>query len=366
MKRVKLPNGFGSITKLKRKNIRNPWYVRVCVGKTPEGRPILKGLKPQTYFATYNDAYMALMKYHENPFDVTINATLQDLYDRKYERDEILDVYKSAWRYCSGIKNIPVRDLRTKDIKMCVEYGIADGHTAPPTLKTYIKTLLCLLLDDAMQEDLVDVNYARNYKIPKSVNAELKEKRKGHVAFTENELCALWNRPDLYLGDMILIQCYSGWRPDELCNLKMSDVDLEAWTIRGGSKTEAGKNRIVPVHSCVRELVRRRYEASLEYGSEYLFTSHKSNGKNIRITYANYNKYFRIAMNELGMDHRPHDPRKTFVTLAKKYDVDEYAIKRIVGHYISDLTERIYTERDVEWLRSEMSKIQCTNNAQTV
>lgn len=357
MRKMKLPNGFGSITKLKRKNIRNPYYVRICVGKTETGRPILKGLKPQTYFATYNEAYMALMQYHENPFDLTQNVTLEDLYKRKYERDEIIDVYKSAWRYCTGIKNIPVRDIRTKDIKMCVEYGIADGHTAPPTLKMFIKTLLCLLLDDAIQEDLVDTNYARNYKLPKSVNSEMKENRQEHVAFTEEELNILWENSDLYMCDMILIQCYSGWRPKELCELKISDVDVENWTFTGGLKTEAGKNRIVPIHSCIQGFVKARYEESVKYGSEYLFSSHKSNGKNIPITYSNYRKSFNKIMDRFGMEHRPHDPRKTFITLAKKYTVDEYAIKRLVGHYIADLTERIYTDRDVEWLRSEIEKV---------
>lgn len=43
--------------------------------------------------------------------------------------------------------------------------------------------------------------------------------------------------------------------------------------------------------------------------------------------------------------------------MAKKSEVDEYAIKYIVGHKISDITERVYTERNVEWLKSEMEKI---------
>lgn len=51
--------------------------------------------------------------------------------------------------------------------------------------------------------------------------------------------------------------------------------------------------------------------------------------------------------------------RKTFVTLAKKYNLDEYAIKRIVGHTITDITEEVYTDRDFEWLKEEMQKIVC-------
>ena len=41
----------------------------------------------------------------------------------------------------------------------------------------------------------------------------------------------------------------------------------------------------------------------------------------------------------------------------KKYKVDEYAIKYIVGHTIKDLTERVYTKRDDDWLLEEIKKI---------
>ena len=55
--------------------------------------------------------------------------------------------------------------------------------------------------------------------------------------------------------------------------------------------------------------------------------------------------------------HRPHDPRMQFITMAKSNGVDEYAIKYIVGHNINDITEKVYIERTIEWLRSEIEKI---------
>ena len=45
--------------------------------------------------------------------------------------------------------------------------------------------------------------------------------------------------------------------------------------------------------------------------------------------------------------------------MAKKYNVDEYAIKRIVRHPIRDITEKVYTDRDIEWLKEEIEKIRC-------
>ena len=43
-----------------------------------------------------------------------------------------------------------------------------------------------------------------------------------------------------------------------------------------------------------------------------------------------------------------------FVTTAKKYGVDEYAIKYMVGHVISDITEKVYTKRELDWLKTEI------------
>lgn len=83
----------------------------------------------------------------------------------------------------------------------------------------------------------------------------------------------------------------------------------------------------------------------------------KETPENLRSLLENRNRFLRV-MKKIGIsDHRPHDGRKDFITRAKKAGCDEYAIKRIVGHSISDLTERVYTERDLDWLKKEIKKI---------
>ena len=71
--------------------------------------------------------------------------------------------------------------------------------------------------------------------------------------------------------DMILYNCYSGWRPTEIISLKVANVDWENKYIRGGIKTNAGKNRIVPIHHSVEQIVKKYYDEALNIGSEYLF-----------------------------------------------------------------------------------------------
>ena len=127
-------------------------------------------------------------------------------------------------------------------------------------------------------------------------------------------------------------------------------------------KTSAGKNRTVPIHPRIYNLVCEQYKKAIDAGSEYLFfqTFKKSKQNNIKkMTYSNYRDRFNNVIQNLQLnpEHKAHDPRKHFVTMAKKYKVDEYAIKYIVGHTIKDLTERVYTKRDDDWLLEEIKKI---------
>lgn len=79
----------------------------------------------------------------------------------------------------------------------------------------------------------------------------------------------------------------------------------------------------------------------------------------MRITYDKYAGRFNkvVAALHLRSEHRPHDPRTTFITMAKKAGVDEYVVKRLAGHKITDVTEAVYTIRDIEWIRDEIEKM---------
>ena len=81
----------------------------------------------------------------------------------------------------------------------------------------------------------------------------------------------LWANVDkvLYV-DVVLIQCYSGWRPQELGLIEMDRVDLDNWEFTGGIKTDAGIDRLVPIHPRIRELVKQKYDEAIRLGSDYL------------------------------------------------------------------------------------------------
>lgn len=371
--RPKLPNGFGQISEIKNRNLRNRFRVMVTVGKTSEGKPISKLLKPNAYFKTYNEAYEALVEYNKNPYDLnTSSITMTELYE-KWSKEYLKTVatsnvrsIQSAWNYCSVLYEMRVADVRAKHLKKCIDGASREGKgkiiQASANTKSRIKSIFNLMFDYANENDLVEKNYARTFNVSDKILKEVEEVKRGHISFTDKEMEILWKNVDkIPYVDVILIQCYSGWRPQELGLIELNRVDLNNWVFAGGMKTDAGMNRLVPIHSKIRPLIKKRYEEAININSKYLINCTDSQRKNdIKMTYDKYRHRFRSIRDKLNLnpEHRAHDPRKQFITMAKRYNLDEYAIKYIAGHRISDVTEKIYTDRTVQWLKDEMEKIE--------
>ena len=372
-KRRRLPNGFGQISEIKNRNLRNPFRAMVTVGVTSKGKPICKPLKPESYFATYNDAYMALAEYNKNPYNLEPSITVKQLYDKwsnKYfetlKSDSSVRTINSAWSYCSAIYDIRASDVRARHIKSCMENGVAiiKGIEHHPTagVKARIKSMFNILFDYALEYEIVDKNYSRTFSVSDDIIKEKEEAKRGHLPFSEDEMQKLWNNiNEKQYIDVVLIQCYSGWRPQELGLIEIENVNLNNNTFIGGMKTDAGTNRLVPIHPNIIPLVKKRYEEAIKLNSKYLIncTDTHTHRSSLMFTYDKFQKRFGKIRDELNLNplHRAHDGRMHFITIAKKYGVDEYAIKYIVGHTINDITEKVYTKRELEWLQSEIQKI---------
>lgn len=342
----RLPNGFGQITEIKGRYLRKPFRAMVSVGKKPNGRPNSKIL---AYFETYNDAYAALVEYNRNPYDLDVALTVQELYEKWSEKyfqslkPASQRTITSAWAYCESVYSMKVQDVRVRHIKGCMD------NVDSPNIKSRIKSMFNLMLDYAVEYEIVDKNYARDF------NAERPDTETNHVAYTPEEVQKLWENTSIPLVNVVLLQCYTGFRPQEMCLLRKSNVNINERKITGGMKTKAGTNREVPICDKILPIVNKLLYLSDLLGSDMLFCD--NDGSNM--TYDKYNKRFHKLMAELEIEgHRPHDPRKTFITMCKEKDVNEYAIKRIVGHNIDDITEKIYTDRKFDWLLEEVKKIE--------
>ena len=351
---MKLANGSGSIYRMK-DNRRTPWRVAVTVrieydektGKARQKRKIVGN------YATQKEAMKALTDYQENPYALDADKiTFADIYER-WSQEHYENIVPSAARTfrCAYAYFSPIQDMRFSAVRVSHLEGCIKEAKVGASTKQRMKSLVNLMYKYAMKHEIVTTNYASlcdSIKRPKPVIER--------IPFSEEDEKTLWENTSFPFVDMILIGIYSGWRPQELAVLKISDVDLENGFYKGGLKTDAGRNRTVPIHSCVAELVRKNYEKAVSMGSEYLFND-EDGQQGTYMTYDKYRRRWEKVMKHFRIKHRPHDTRHTFITKAKSAGMDEYLLKLMVGHEISDVTEKVYTHRTNDELKEAMELI---------
>lgn len=358
-KPTKLPNGYGTIYKLPGKRSKpfravktDKWILDAATGKSKQIRFTIG------YYATREEAMIALADYNENPYDIkTESITFSEVYEKWSEgyfptlsSASSIRTITAAYAYCNGIYNMRMKDIRVSHL----EGTILNADVGDST-KGRIKNLFNMMYKYAIAHDIVEKDYAA--AVFANGNPIKQERIRDIVPFTDNEICQLWDNKDTVpFADIVLIGIYSGWRPQELAILQTADIDLQTETMKGGLKTDAGKNRVVPIHPIIKPLIIKRMKEAITLQSKYLFND--INGQQgTYMTYDKYRKRFQKVMDRLKMKHHPHETRHTFITKAKSCNVDEYILKLIVGHAIEDITEKVYTHRTIEQLKSEMAKI---------
>lgn len=84
-----------------------------------------------------------------------------------------------------------------------------------------------------------------------------KETVLNRTPFTDVEQQLCWQHVnDIEYLDTILILLYTGMGVGEMLDIKTADVDLEGSFMRGGSKTFAGINRLIPIHSKIMPFIK--------------------------------------------------------------------------------------------------------------
>ena len=370
--------GEGSVTYDRR---RKRYRARVTIGwetneETGRTKQIVKTLGSN--YKTKGEATSALAEYLKNPYDLNNkDITFEQLYKKWFneyidtdEHESIKYRVKAAYRYCSLIYKKRFREITIIDMKDCIYKGTAtcvrgkykgEQRLASPQSKEIIKYLFNHIYDYALEARLVERNYAREFTLDKKVFQEKEKNYKSKVPFSKEEIDKLWKSIEFVpFADMIVYACYSGWRPTELIKLKIKDVDLKNGFVKGGMKTSAGKNRLVPIHPLVSSIVEKYYKEAKSVGSDYLFND-VNNKFGIGLSYDQYLSRFNKVMNALHFrtEITPHYTRHTFITKAKSREVNmnEYVLKIIVGHDVGDLTEHVYTHRELNDLKEEMCKI---------
>ena len=339
---MKLPNGYGGVVKLAGKR-RNPYCARKTMGWeiTKNGKTKQK-LVPIGYFPTREKALQGLASYNENPYDINSDTiTFEEVYqkwsDKKYSeisRDNA-NGYKSAYKSCANLHKLRFKELRVTHLQDTID---SSGKNYPSLKK--LRSLLNQMYEFAIKNDITEKDYSQYVEIGKKGDSKII-----HRPFEDNEIQKLWENVDkLNYVDTILITIYTGMRPSEMLKLEINNVHLNESYMIGGIKTEAGINRIIPINHKIMPLIQKRYDYALSVGSKFLIP----NFKNEEMKYSNYKreKYDNI-MEQLNMTHLPHDGRHTCATLLDRAGANKVAIKRILGHSSPDVTDKVYTHKDI-------------------
>ena len=204
------------------------------------------------------------------------------------------------------------------------------------------RTLIRKLYRTAIGWRVVDANLASVLKVEgrKSPEREI---------FTNEQVTLILNQKNTSTGQMVIALLACGVRIYELLHFKHEDfhrTESGAYLI-GGCKTEAGRNRIIPILDFGIPVFEHAHATSVENGP--LFSNGKGgfwNEKNWR------NRKFYHFLEEIGIQSNPYDEngkrkpefagklatytpyttRHTYASLCDRAGVNKDILKRAVGH----------------------------------
>lgn len=331
---MKLPNRYGTVTRLKG-NRRKPWIVKEGLS----GRQKAIG-----YAVTKEEALIILAQYNKNPWDIeTDKITLQELYDLWLEKRAVKlgtsnkSSLNSAYKHCLGLQNLKYNQIKSYQMQDCID-SCGRGYSTQGA----IKNLWGHLDRFAMELDIISKCYSElltSDPIPET----------SKKIFTDEEVSRLWDNQNFPWVDSVLFFLYTGFRISEMLELQISNIDFQAGTMIGGTKTAAGKNRLVPIHSKIQTIVQNRVQQSKK---GYLF---EYNGNKLKKN--QYRMLWAEIMKTLEMDHTPHECRHTFRSRLDSAGANKVCIDRIMGHKSIGTGERVYTHKNIDELKMNIELI---------
>lgn len=366
------PNGSGTVVKLSGRR-RKPF----CAKVTLDERNLTNGEKKRLVigtFETYQEALNALSLY-----SLTVNNTISkkeameidpEVYQKVQDKmskkvPTFLDIYyildKDEFSLLSpqtqnsmhgAIKHLKkLHYLKIDQITLRMIQDVFDEDGSNHSTQVHMKTICTKVFRYAVVNQCIERNddYTSYIRIAKYEESDM------HRPYTINEILAL-KKADTPEAHIMLIFIYTGVRINELLNINRDNIHINekcdddgterliSYMITG-SKTKAGKNRIVPIHDDIKQFVI----------DELL----KPEKRLVDVTYANFTtRTVLIKVNKLlNTHHTMHDTRKTFATLCQMNNLNVYIRKKVLGHRMNDITFDVYTNESKNRLWTEINKI---------
>lgn len=339
-------NGTGSVYKMSGARAK-PWRAVVTDGK--------KRVNVGSY-ATQTDALNAIAAYDPAGSVVRSDMTLDDIYEAWLEtkRESLSESsivgYDAAWKHLQPIRHTPIAELRTQDYQAIID---SLRSTKSKSSLSKVKILSVQLCKWACQNDIIDRNYAEFVALP------AEKKNTARMYFTDEEVSVLWKNADDPSVQIILAMIYTGMRINELFSLRPSDVHMDEEIpggrkisyVIGGEKTDAGKDRVIMLHSKVVPFFR----AWLADNGVYLLVNAKGgkmDDRNWRV------RTYYPTLDRLGIEQiSPHKARHTFASRGAKAGVPQIVLQHLMGHANYETTADYYTHVDLAQLADGIEMI---------
>ena len=351
---MKLPNGYGSITKLSG-NRRNPWMVRVAGAETYDDikHDFVKQRVVLGYYPTKKAALAALAEFNDNPFKPQdANITFSEIYE-KYQKtgaylklkQSALESRRAAYRYCAPLFDVKIRDIN-KDMLQQVLDSVQLGSSS----KKNVLTVMRIVIDYAYDHNLI------NKKCTDGIVIEYSDPVIDRIPYTKKEIDTLWSMSDKWDVKVLLILLYSGLRVNELLKNYRDNVNLEERWIYVPADLAKNKEscRYVPIHDKIYDLVKWFVENSESHEQEKLMIN--PNGS--IIMYNNFVSRNLPRINKsMDAEHKFHDTRHTFASRGTAAGIPELYMQRIMGHTPSSILYNTYTHITIPELLEWINKI---------
>lgn len=279
--------------------------------------------------------------------------TLQQLYDlwtplheAKVSRST-MDCYRAAWKYFSPLKDELFCELGLDDWQECLDDCDKGRRT-----KENMKALAGLLYKYALPRHQTDLNYAQFLHTGSDAKGTHPAFTKEQVELIRQQIGKTPHAEDVY----VLI--YTGFRPTELFMLtKDNYID---GVLYGGIKTQAGKNRAVPVSRKIQDIILSR----LVSDSDYLFP--KDNGERMSSRYFR-DTFFYPVLAAAGIQplptpdrpayYVPYSARHTFSNMLKDIPGSDTDKAGLMGHEDYRTTKKHYQSAELDALRKIISAL---------
>ena len=321
-KALKRANGTGTVYKLQGRRKR-PWAAaknNVVIG----------------YYETKTAAFEALSRLVERDITERYNMTFADVFqDWKSEHYQTIgkkgiESYNRAFDVFSSLHDKKFRGLKTSDFQSVIDKHMEKSHS---TVSKY-KQLLTQMSEWAIREEIVSTNFATYVRLPDNI-------RKEKEIFSDEDIKKI-EEDNSETAKIILMLIYTGMRIGELFNLPLSDYH-ENYVI-GGEKTEAGRNRIIPI----RKEGRKHFEYFAKCSDGGLLLSGYVGAKDL--TNFRRRNYYPL-LSKLGIRKiSPHTTRHTYASWARHSGMAPEILQKILGHADYSTTANIYVHTSAEEL----------------